>query len=131
MGVQQKTVVRISTPVRFCRYLTDRPKVRLRSNRVTGEILLRLRLDLNQAEDALPRCVRYDAVNAMLLNEFLKEHSKVEKLEATIAKQHTDFQAALASLNMTTPLCKDFAMRLPVRDPSSGEMLPDILRKSF
>jgi len=29
--------------------------------------------------------VRYDAVNAMLLNEFLKEHRKVEKLEATVA----------------------------------------------
>ena len=28
--------------------------------------------------------VRYDAVNAMLLNEFLKEHRKVEKLEATV-----------------------------------------------
>jgi cystathionine beta-lyase/cystathionine gamma-synthase len=25
--------------------------------------------------------VRYDAVNAMLLNEFLKEHRKVEELE--------------------------------------------------
>ena len=29
--------------------------------------------------------VRYDAVNAMLLNEFLKEHQKVQKLEATLA----------------------------------------------
>ena len=29
--------------------------------------------------------VRYDAVNAMLLNEFLKEHKKVERLEATVA----------------------------------------------
>ena len=28
--------------------------------------------------------VRYDQVNAMLLNEFLKEHRKVEKLEATV-----------------------------------------------
>jgi len=27
--------------------------------------------------------VHYDAVNAMLLNEFLKEHRKVEKQEAT------------------------------------------------
>jgi hypothetical protein len=26
--------------------------------------------------------VRYDAVNAMLLNEFLKEHRKVQELEA-------------------------------------------------
>src|SRR6266513_4628294 len=31
--------------------------------------------------------VRYDAVNAMLLNEFLKEHGKVEKLEKSVAKQ--------------------------------------------
>jgi hypothetical protein len=28
--------------------------------------------------------VRYEAVNAMLLNEFLKEHRKVEKLEAAL-----------------------------------------------
>jgi hypothetical protein len=39
-----------------------------------------------------PYTVRYDAVNAMLLNEFLKEHKafveaqhKVEKLETTVA----------------------------------------------
>ena len=31
-----------------------------------------------------PYTVRYDAVNAMLLNEFLKEHRKVEKLEAAL-----------------------------------------------
>jgi hypothetical protein len=29
--------------------------------------------------------VRYEAVNAMLLNEFLKEHRKIEKLESTVA----------------------------------------------
>ena len=31
--------------------------------------------------------VRYDAVNAMLLNEFLKEHKKVQELKSTAAKQ--------------------------------------------
>jgi len=31
--------------------------------------------------------VRYEAVNAMLLNEFLKEHHKVKALEATVAQQ--------------------------------------------
>jgi uncharacterized coiled-coil protein SlyX len=31
--------------------------------------------------------VRYDAVNAMLLNEFLKEHKTVEELNAAVAKQ--------------------------------------------
>ena len=35
--------------------------------------------------------VRYDAVNAMLLNEFLKEHRKVEDLKK-------DFQATFAQL---------------------------------
>ena len=30
--------------------------------------------------------VRYEAVNAMLLNEFLKEHRKVEEQEKTIAQ---------------------------------------------
>ena len=30
--------------------------------------------------------VRYDQVNAMLLNEFLKEHKKVEEQQATIAE---------------------------------------------
>ena len=31
-----------------------------------------------------PETVRYEAVNAMLLNEFLKEHRKVQKLEAAL-----------------------------------------------
>ncbi len=42
--------------------------------------------------------VRYDAVDAMLLNEFLKEHHKVEKLEATVAQQQKKFQATVAQL---------------------------------
>jgi hypothetical protein len=42
--------------------------------------------------------VRYDQVNAMLLNEFLKEHRKVEKLEATVAQQRNDFQATITQL---------------------------------
>ena len=36
-------------------------------------------------EQGKPYTVRYEAVNAMLLNEFLKEHRKVQELEATIA----------------------------------------------
>jgi hypothetical protein len=47
--------------------------------------------------------VRYDMVNAMLLNEFLKEHRKVEKQEATItqlkstvAQQMKEFQTTAA-----------------------------------
>jgi hypothetical protein len=35
-------------------------------------------------------------VNAMLLNEFLKEHRKVEEQEATIAQLNQDFQCRRA-----------------------------------
>src|SRR5438105_6573403 len=37
--------------------------------------------------------VRYDAVNAMLLNEFLKEHRKVEEQEVTITQLKAELQA--------------------------------------
>ena len=40
--------------------------------------------------------VRYEAVNAMLLNEFLKEHRKVEEQEATITQLKKEFQSKLA-----------------------------------
>ena len=39
-----------------------------------------------RGEDGKVTTVRYEAVNAMLLNEFLKEHRKVEEQEATIAE---------------------------------------------
>ena len=42
--------------------------------------------------------VRYDAVNAMLLNEFLKEHRKNEEQEATIAHQQKQIDALTAGL---------------------------------
>jgi hypothetical protein len=47
-------------------------------------------------KEGKPYTVRYDAVNAMLLNEFLKEHRKVEQQEASITQQRKDFEAAIA-----------------------------------
>ena len=45
-----------------------------------------------------PYTVRYEAVNAMLLNEFLKEHRKNEQQEATIARQQQQIEALTAGL---------------------------------
>ena len=48
--------------------------------------------------------VRYDAVNAMLLNEFLKEHRKVEEQEATITQVKSTAakqEATITQLNST------------------------------
>jgi len=49
-----------------------------------------------------PYSVRYEAVNAMLLNEFLKEHHKSEKLEATVARQQKQIDALTAGLQRVT-----------------------------
>ncbi len=40
--------------------------------------------------------VRYEAVNAMLLNEFLKEHRTVQEQGATMTQQRKDFETAIA-----------------------------------
>src|SRR6266498_1623656 len=71
--------------------------------------------------------VRYDQVNAMLLNEFLKEHRKVQeqdatiaqvkstaaKQEATIAQQRKDFEALTAGLQKVSD-------QLAAASPSRG-----------
>jgi hypothetical protein len=48
--------------------------------------------------DGKPFTVRYDAVNAMLLNEFLKAHRKVQELEANAVKQQKQIDALTAGL---------------------------------
>jgi hypothetical protein len=54
--------------------------------------------------------VRYDQVNAMLLNEFLKEHRKVQDLEkgmvaltGQLKEQAAQIQKVSAHLEMSTP----------------------------
>jgi len=42
--------------------------------------------------------VRYEAVNAMLLNEFLKEHGTVEELKGTIGKQEATIENQEATI---------------------------------
>jgi len=48
--------------------------------------------------DGKPYTVRYDAVNAMLLNEFLKEHRKVQELEANGVRQQKQIEELSAGL---------------------------------
>ena len=67
--------------------------------------------------------VRYEAVNAMLLNEFLKEHRKLQQQEATIAdlrsamaQQRKDFETTTAQqhkqLQILTASLKEQAAQL-------------------
>src|SRR5882724_2726349 len=49
-------------------------------------------------KEGKPYSVRYEQVNAMLLNEFLKEHRKNEEQQATIARQQKQIEALAAGL---------------------------------
>ena len=57
--------------------------------------------------------VRYDAVNAMLLNEFQKEHRKNEEQEATIARLEKQIEALNAGLQKVSA-------QLAAASPSRG-----------
>jgi trimeric autotransporter adhesin len=48
--------------------------------------------------DGKPNSVRYEQVNAMLLNEFLKEHRKNEEQQAIIERQQKQIEALTAGL---------------------------------
>jgi hypothetical protein len=50
--------------------------------------------------------VRYEMVNAMLLNEFLKEHHKMEKWEATVADLAAQLQKVTAQVQMDSSSAK-------------------------
>jgi len=52
---------------------------------------------ITRDRDGKPYTVRYDAVNAMLLNEFLKEHRTVQELKSTVGKQ----EATISELKST------------------------------
>jgi hypothetical protein len=55
-------------------------------------------------EDGKVNTVRYEAVNAMLLNEFLKEHRKVQELEKQVAALTAGLQKVTARVEAANPL---------------------------
>jgi len=62
--------------------------------------------------------VRYDAVNAMLLNEFLKGHRKNEEQEATITRLQKQIEELAAGLQRVSA-------QLEVRKSSPQTVLND------
>ncbi len=58
--------------------------------------------------------VRYEAVNAMLLNEFLKEHRRVEEQEATIAQLKQEMETVVARLKEHDSKIENVSARVEV-----------------
>jgi hypothetical protein len=72
--------------------------------------------------DGKPYTVRYDAVNAMLLNEFLKEHRKVEELkkdfQATVAQQQKEIQALTSTVKEQAAQIQKVSAQLELNKPA-------------
>ena len=56
--------------------------------------------------------VRYEAVNAMLLNEFLKEHKKVEQQQASIAELKSTVALQQKEMQVLTAQLKEQAAQI-------------------
>jgi hypothetical protein len=70
-------------------------------------------------EEGKPYTVRYEAVNAMLLNEFLKEHRKNEEQQAVIERQQKQIDTLSAGLQKVSE-------QLELTKPA-----PQIVRQSY
>ncbi len=75
-------------------------------------------------KEGKPYSVRYEQVNAMLLNEFLKEHRKVENLksdfQATVAQQEKEIAALTATVKEQAAQIQKVNAQLGVASPSRG-----------
>ena len=63
-------------------------------------------------EQGKPYTVRYEAVNAMLLNEFLKEHKKVEAQQSKIDQQQATIAELEQGLRLLTARLKEQAAHI-------------------
>ena len=61
---------------------------------------------------------RYEAVNAMLLNEFLKEHRKNEEQQATIAQLKSGMEALTATVKEQTAQIQKVSAQLEANKPA-------------
>jgi hypothetical protein len=74
-------------------------------------------------KDGKPYSVRYEQVNAMLLNEFLKEHKKVQELEATVTSQQKSFARQQAQIETLGSRLQKVSAQLEVKPPATHVVL--------
>ena len=67
--------------------------------------------------------VRYDAVNAMLLNEFLKQDRKTQEQDATITRLQKKMEIVIARLEAQESQLQKVSAQLEVSKPASQSVL--------
>ena len=66
-----------------------------------------------------PESVRYEQINAMLLNEFLKAHRKMEEQETTIAQQEKGIELLTARLNEQAAQIQKVSAQVELSKPAA------------
>ena len=72
-----------------------------------------------QHKDGEISTVRYEQVNAMLLNEFLKEHKKVQSLETTVAQQQKGMDVLTAQLKEQATQIQKVSAQIEMAKPAT------------
>src|SRR5207244_1346173 len=104
-------------PVTF-RYKKDLDPAGIPQFGLVAEQVEKVNADLvARDEQGKPYTVRYEAINAMLLNEFLKEHRKVESLEKAMADQRQENAAMRAMLKEQTAQIEKVSAQLEMTKP--------------
>jgi hypothetical protein len=67
-----------------------------------------------------PESVHYETVNAMLLNEFLKEHRKVQNLEVTVAQQQKGMEVLTTQLKEQAVQIQKVSAQLELQKAPAG-----------
>jgi len=105
-------------PVSF-RYKKEVDPSRALSFGLIAEEVAQISPDLITCDkDGKPETVRYEAVNAMLLNEFLKAHRKIEQQETTIAELKQGMEALTARLNDQAAQIQKVSAQLQINRPA-------------
>jgi hypothetical protein len=74
-------------------------------------------------KEGKPYSVRYEAVNAMLLNEFLKEHRTVQELKSVVAKQEAAAAQQQKQIEALTAGLQKVSAQLEASKPASQVVL--------
>jgi Chaperone of endosialidase len=110
-------------PVSF-RYKPQIEPARLLGFGLIAEEVAQVNPDLiTQDQNGEPYTVRYDAINAMLLNEFLKEHCTVQKQGAIIAEQQNQIEALTDQLKELAAQIQKVTAQIEIRQAAAQTAL--------
>ena len=108
-------------PVSF-RYKKEVDPTRVLSFGLIAEEVAKVNRDLVTSDrEGKPETVRYEAVNAMLLNEFIKEHRKVQEQASTIAELKSEIANLTATVKDQATQIRKVNARFEVITPQMVE----------